>query len=71
MSKKEKKPTDSTKAFNTKEEKIAHLKAEIQKAEEEGDYGYVAYLMEIQELTINVYEGGKVIFQSGKPTPPY
>ena len=55
----------------TKEEKLAHLTSEIQKAEEEGNEEYVNYLLKIQEMTINVYEGGKVVFQSGKPHPPY
>jgi ribonuclease HIII len=45
--------------------KIAHLDAEIAKAEEEGNESYLNYLLRIREQTIHVYEGGIVIFQSG------
>jgi ribonuclease HIII len=45
--------------------KIAHLDAEIKKAEDEGNESYLNYLLRIREQTIHVYEGGIVIFQSG------
>ncbi len=55
----------------TKEEKIKHLETEIKKATEEGNEEYLKYILRIREMTINVHDGGTVIFQSGKPNPPY
>lgn len=63
----------------TQKEKEAHLRAKIQKAQDEGneeDEEYytilLKYLLEVENMTINVYEGGTVVFQSGKPNvPPY
>lgn len=38
--------------------------------EEEEEYGdYIPYQQNIESLVIHVYEGGKVIMQSGKPQP--
>lgn len=60
----------------TNEEKKKVLKAKIKAAEEAGDEDEVKFLtelyynMEIQQMTINVYEGGTVIFQTGNPPPP-
>jgi ribonuclease HIII len=54
----------------TKDEKIAHLEAEIKKAQEEENETYLNYLQRIRKLTINVYDGGTVIFQTGTPKPP-
>ena len=75
MKSKDSKTNDKTKVDSvperTQEEKLAHLDAAIAKAEEEEDEYTVNYLQRIREMTINVYEGGTVIFQSGKPTPPY
>ena len=69
MSKKNKKTSDPTNDLSTKEGKLQHLKSEIQKAQEEENEEYLKYLLRIQEMTINIYEGGVVVFQSGKP--PY
>jgi hypothetical protein len=57
----------------TKDEKIAHLEAELKKAQEEGNETYLEYLIRIRELTINVHTGGQVFFNSGNPppVPPY
>ena len=49
----------------THEEKIEHLDAEIAKAKEEGNEYYLEYLLRIRKMTINVHQGGTVIFQSG------
>ena len=60
----------------TKQEKLSTLKQNIAKAEEEGDEEYVKilyelyYSMEVENQTINVYDGGTVIFQTGNPKPP-
>lgn len=63
----------------TNEERKKALKAKIKAAEEAGDTEEVTYLnelyynMEVHQMTINVYEGGTVIFQTGNPPPlpPY
>lgn len=55
----------------TKAEKIKQLDAEIKAAEEEGDESYLNYIMRIKEMNIHVYDGGVVLFNSGKPNPPY
>lgn len=62
----------------TNEERKEILKQKIKAAqvagdEEEEEYlTNIYYTMEIENQTINVYEGGVVIFQSGKPNvPPY
>lgn len=46
----------------------ATTKAEASEESEE-EYSLV-YNMWIENLTINVHEGGKVIFQTGKPKDP-
>lgn len=57
----------------SKEEKVKHLKAEIKKAEEEGNETYLEYLIEIKKLTINMAPGSQILFNSGSPPPlpPY
>lgn len=57
----------------TKDEKIKKLEAAIKKAEEEKDEVYLKYLMKVKQQTINVFEGGTVVLQSGNPpnVPPY
>lgn len=47
----------------------ATTKAEASEEHEEEVYPLV-YNMPIENLTINVYEGGKVVFQQGKPKDP-
>lgn len=57
----------------SKEEKVKHLKAEIKKAEEEGNETYLEYLIEIKKLTINMAPNSQIFFNSGSPPPipPY
>lgn len=57
----------------TKDEKIAHLEAQIKKAEEEGDENYLEYIIRIKNLTINVEAYGQMFVNTGNPPPlpPY
>lgn len=62
----------------TNEERKKIIKEKIKAAQVSGDEELEEYLtniyynMPIENQTINVYEGGVVIFQSGKPNiPPY
>lgn len=62
----------------TNEERKKIIKEKIKAAQVAGDEELEEYLtniyynMPIENQTINVYEGGVVIFQSGKPNiPPY
>lgn len=69
---------NDTKTMSQKE-KIAHLEAKIQQAQSEGnedDEEYyttlLKYILKVENMTINVNDGGVVIFQTGKPNvPPY
>ncbi len=57
----------------SKQEKLKVLDAKIAAAQEAGDEEEYKYLLNIKNMTINVNEGGTVVFQSGnpKPLPPY
>lgn len=57
----------------TKDEKIAHLEAELEKAKKEGNKTYLEYLIEIKHLTITMAENSQIFFNSGSPPPlpPY
>ena len=57
----------------TKDEKIAHLEAEIKKTKEEGNETYLEYLIKIKQLTINMAPNSQILFNSGSPPPlpPY
>lgn len=53
-------------------QKLAVAKTTEEIAEEQHE-SYLKYIMKDNEITIHVYDGGQVIFQSGLPKdpPPY
>jgi len=54
----------------SKEEKLASLKAKIAQAEEEENEVYLKYIVEVQNLTINMAPNSYIFINSGSPPPP-